>query len=286
MKTLIYILALFSISSVGFAQDASYKINMMLYGGLPETNMEHKILYNFAFISAYSEEMKNPLWVAYRLGNQRTTRNFDHRNDDHQHENDHHKWARPPRFIVDARTTAKVSHEDYMEEDADGIKYQRGHMAPNATMLSQYGHMAQFETYLMTNIIPQREELNENLWADLEAEIRNKVSQDDTNNKQINQVFVVTGPIFDDDNPKTIGNGVKVPSRCFKILAYRRGYFGDVLAVAFIMPQNPTKSSIWDYVATVREVEQATGINFHPNLSDEDQDEIELVKRDFKFNER
>jgi endonuclease G, mitochondrial len=267
MKSLRIFTLLVALCSMSFAQDLSYKTNLMIYSGTPQVHEPHEILYNDAFIVAYSEKYKAPLWVAYRTGNRKSK-------NDHQH----YKWERPPRFIVDNRTEAKVTHDDYTSSG-----YQRGHMAPNALMYDQYGHMAQLETYLMSNVIPQTAKLNTGLWLKLETKVRTEISQDDTRNKEINQVFVITGPIFDKETPDTIGNGVAVPTRCFKILAYRRGYRGTVKTVAFIFPQVPTKDSIWDYVVTVDEIEEATGIDFYPELTKRKQKNLESKKRNFKL---
>ncbi len=84
------------------------------------------------------------------------------------------KWERPFRFEIDIRTDAKVNHDDYT-----GTGYDRGHMAPNAALLAQYGQIAQLETYLMSNICPQTGSLNRGIWAKLETQARNVISQDD-----------------------------------------------------------------------------------------------------------
>jgi endonuclease G len=274
MIRLVLFLLLTTISSLAFSQnqDEIAKIGLFTYGGLPTvdgTGTEIKTLYNTAYISGYSEELRVPLWVVYRLGNMKET-TYEFTN-----------WERPRRFAVDYRTTSRVDHDAY-----NGTGYDRGHMAPNSAILSQYGQMAQLETYLMTNIIPQTEALNQGIWMQLEGKVRTELSQFDDPDNGITDVFVITGPIFDTDPPARLPEqNVAIPTHSYKILAYRRGYFGTIKAVAFIIPQSPTSENFFDYVVTVDEVEERTGLNFFSELSTTKQHNLESRKRDFELND-
>ncbi|MEP0986015.1 DNA/RNA non-specific endonuclease [Ekhidna sp.] len=245
-------------------------VPLFTYGGLPQGS-DIQILYNQAFITGYSNEKKSPLWVCYRLGNVQGS--YD------DADNTIIKWERPYSFQVDNRTSAKVTHDDYTSSG-----YDRGHLAPNAAMLAQYGQLAQLETYLMSNIIPQHRDLNRGIWASLEGYARKILSQDDTDDKEINDLYVITGPIFIEDLG-SIGNGVIIPSHSYKIFAYKKGYFGTVKAVAFVMPQHPQSDNFLDYVKSVDEVEELTGLNFFSELSEVKQKNLEIVKRNFELEE-
>jgi endonuclease G len=243
------------------------QIDMFTYGGLPMRPVgksEVKILPNWSYIVGYDEQYKNPLWVAYRLGNMKGA--YDFKN-----------WERPDRFIPDRRTTTQIDHEAYTSSG-----YQRGHMAPNATMLSQYGQMAQLETYLTTNICPQTSKLNQNLWSALEKLERETISQDDTPNKEIRDVFVITGPVFS-AKPDTLKSGVAVPVSFYRILAYRRGYLGTVKTVTFLLPQQPKSTKLTDYLTTVDEIERLTHLNFFSELSEVRQHNLESKKRNIQL---
>lgn len=166
MKKFIIILILALLSIPVFADDTPgiYKEELFTYGGFPEAQAngpEFKILVNMGYAVGYSEKFKNPLWAVYRLGNKKT--------DSVQ------EWERPWAFFTDDRTDSKVSHDDYTSSG-----YDRGHMIPNFAMLEQYGQMAQLETYLMSNICPQKKELNRWIWVNLESKIHEELSQDDT----------------------------------------------------------------------------------------------------------
>ncbi len=269
MKKAVALTSIMLLSSVVLSQ--AHRAPLFTYGGLPEID-DVKILYNEAFVIGYSNEKKNPLWVCYRLGN--TKGSYQNAEDESLT-----KWERPPSFRIDNRTSARVSHDDYVRSG-----YQRGHMAPDAAIQAQYGQGALLETYLMSNIIPQHGDLNGGIWRELEEHAREKLSQDDTDGKEINDLFVITGPAFIEDLDK-IGDGVVVPSHSYKIFAYKRGYRGTVKAVAFLMPQHPESEDFFDYVKTVDDIEDLTGIDFFPDLTNRKQINLESVKRNFKLEE-
>jgi len=269
-KKLLFPLFLLTVSVVSAQQEN--KIDLLAYGGIPQ-GQEVKVLFNEAFIVGYSEEMRNPLWVVYRAGNLKSSAGSSSPT----------KWERPFVFQKDRRTEAKVTHEDYI-----GSGYDRGHMAPNALILAQYGQMAQMETFVMSNIIAQHEDLNRRIWADLEAKVREELSQEDTRNKEVKNLYVITGPVFG-DSPDTIGKEgreIPVPEFSYKIIAFRRGYGKSIKAIAFKFPQHPdTAKGFKDFIVTVDHLEEITGLNFFSELSDVKQANLESVKRDFDFNE-
>ncbi len=275
MKTLKFILIFFIIGLVAKAQngDDEMRSALLTYAGLPVAadSLDLKVFANTAYMVGYSESLKNPRWVVYRAGNMRGT--YKCKNDD--------KWERPFRFKTDPRSTASVSHDDY-----SSTGYDRGHMAPDALIQCHYGPTEKMETYLMTNISPQKPELNRGIWEELEQYVRETLSQKDDSNKNIVEVFVTDGPIFDTANPARLQpSGVAIPDRFYKILTYQIGYFGTVKAVAFIFPQNPVSPHLMDYVVTVDEIEVATGLEFNTQLTNTKQHNLESVKRDFDFNE-
>lgn len=251
--------------------DDGMRSALLTYAGLPVAadSINVKVLTNTSYMVGYSETLKNPLWVVYRAGNMRGT--YKCQNDD--------KWERPFRFKTDPRSTAAVSHDDYSSSG-----YDRGHMAPDALIQCHYGPTEKMETYLMTNISPQRPNLNQGVWENLEQYVRETLSQRDESNKNIVEVFITVGPIFDSANPNRLPSGIAIPDRFYKILTYQIGYFGTVKAVAFIFPQNSTSTNILDFVTTIDEIESATGLDFNTQLTATKQHNLESVKRDFDFN--
>ena len=250
-----------------------HRAEFFTYGGLP-TGKDVQVLYNLGFITGYSNTLKNPLWTCYRLGNAKGR----------YQETDREKlvkWQRPRSFKVDHRTTAKVSHDDYT-----GSGFQRGHMAPDAAIQAQYGQLALLDTYLMSNISPQHGDLNQGIWEELESYVRKTLSQDDTQDKEIHDVFVITGPIFTEGQTEILDSGVPVPTHFYKIFAYKRGYYGGVIkAASFVFPQHPQSDEFMDYVKSVDEIEQLTGLDFFSDLSNIKQRNLESKTRDFRLEE-
>lgn len=91
--------------------------------------------------------------------------------------------------------------------------YDRGHMAPSGDMPTPE---AQAQSFTLANMVPQTASLNRGLWEQIEVAVRNLVARD-------GELFVVTGPIFDNDS-MTLNGRVRVPRAVFKaVYDPRRG---------------------------------------------------------------
>ena len=84
--------------------------------------------------------------------------------------------------------------------------YDRGHMAPSADMFDK---QSQYESFSLANMVPQIPSNNRGVWAKIEAEVRSLVMER-------GNLYVVTGPIFDDKKRSKIGDAVAVPIKLFK----------------------------------------------------------------------
>jgi len=134
--------------------------------------------------------------------------------------------------------------------DYVGTGYDRGHLSPAAANTQTAEIMS--ESFLLSNMIPQNANNNRGIWRILELEIRDHVRRTGET------VYVVSGAVFDTGHA-TIGDGVAVPTRLYKVIVYRQS--GQVSA--YLMPN--TAISVRDlpqYKTTVAEVEQATGLRF------------------------
>ena len=74
------------------------------------------------------------------------------------------------------------------------------------------------DTFLLSNAVPQRAEMNSGKWNQLEKRIRALLTDSDF-------VYVVTGPLFENNVVETIGQSeVAVPSHVWKVaLAIQAG---------------------------------------------------------------
>lgn len=185
-------------------------------------------------------------WVAYELTTEETNG----------------PWTRKGlRFMPDPNCHSRqADHEDYRNSG-----YSRGHLAPAGDM--KWDSVAMVESFYFTNCIPQDKELNNGRWNQLEMKTRAWA-------KEYGRVYVVSGPVFWDDDTLRIGhNGVAVPDACFKalLIPVDEGYS----AVAFLMQNGGEERSLRDCAVSVDELESLLGLDLFCNLPDDKEDEVE-----------
>lgn len=210
----------------------------------------NRTLRNHGFLVGYSDLRGNPLWVSYRL----TPPPATHRN-----------LRRPGRFRTDWRNLSLISHDDYRDSG-----YDRGHMAPNHAIGVLYGRTAQRDTFLMTNIVPQKAELNRRLWERLEEAELDRFA------RRQGMVWVLSGPIFDDSVERLRSAGrVEIPDAFYKIYASPQANQAPSM-LAFVMPQQVRGDEPLErYVTSVDKVEELTGLDFFPELPEHTAQQIE-----------
>lgn len=221
--------------------------NTPAYAGFPQTTTSGaaapvvaapRVLTNLAYTVGYSDTLGNPLWVAYRL---RDLAPLD-------------AAPRPEKFVADPRTVARIEPDVYTRSG-----YDRGHLAPNFAIATHFGAQAQEETFLMSNITPQKHGLNAGLWKSLEQKIATNYPG------RFGEIWVLAGPIFGRD-PERLKRRVAVPEAFFMVIVDESD--GRVRAQAFIFPQEPGSVQLDGYLATIDEIEARTGLNFFVELPD------------------
>ena len=221
----------------------------MAYQGVPTIqdwqHPEHwfRILRNPSFMLGYSDLRGNPLWVVYNIRSIARDAPF---------------YKRPRHFARDWRTLNPVSQKDFRNSG-----YDRGHLAPNYAISRLYGKHAQRDTFLMSNIVPQKPKLNQKLWQRLEqVEI-------DHFTRLGREVWVVTGPVFEASREHlNYAWYIEVPDAFYKIYALPSSS-GPPKLLAFLIPQNVKGNEpLTRYLTTVDKIERATGLDFFPDLDD------------------
>jgi len=203
------------------------------------------LLENRSYTVGYSESMRNPLWVAYRV--------FDV---------PYLESGKRPSFRIDHRTRSKVSPGDYRRSG-----YDRGHMAPNYAIATRYGGTGQRETFLMSNVIPQVPGVNRHIWKDLEMRVARRYG------RYFGEVWVVAGPVFTEPVGH-LDSGVPIPSGYYKIIADEKG--GDLRVLAFLVEGAcPPYTRIKSRLVSIDRLEELTGLDFFPDLSENKQAELE-----------
>lgn len=148
-----------------------------------------------------------------------------------------------------------------------GGGWTRGHQIPSADRLAT--RAANVSTFVPTNMTPQEYNFNAGIWANLEGKVRNYAGQSDT-------LYVVTGCLFE-KSQRTSGNNsgfyVKIPTHYFKALLYKGSNSAAVadgyMAAGFLLPHDASiaNGNCMDYICSISELEEQTGIDFFPNLA-------------------
>lgn len=218
----------------------------IVYGGAPRPaegaarSVEFRVLTNRGYAVGYSDALGSPVWAAYRVADLARIPT---------------PAARPEKFEVDRRTVARVSPDDYASSG-----YDRGHLAPNYAIATRYGAAAQRETFLMSNITPQRHALNAGLWKELELKIATSYPA------RYGEVWVLTGPVFG-ARPATLRRGVHVPEAFFLIIVDENE--GKLRTLAFLVPQEaPAGADPEPFLTNIDEIQKRTGLDFLSELDD------------------
>lgn len=213
---------------------------------LPEINRDGFLVHHSAMSLFYSPEHEQAWWVVHMIlpdikyGVQGRTNDFR------------------PDSLVKIGTADK---NDYLMTG-----YDRGHLAPSADF--RWSKRALSESYLYSNMSPQRPELNREKWADLEDFIRQYVISAGE------PLFVVTGGVLK-DSLKHIGidKKISVPKYYYKIVADLEG--DQKKGIGFIMRNGVNTYPVVSYAVSIDSVEALTGLNFFPLLDDTLENRIE-----------
>lgn len=199
-----------------------------------------RVLRNDGYLLGWSDIRVGALWTSYELSavNERDI-------------------GPRPSFQGDWRTLWPISTSSY-----SGSGYDRGHLAPNYAMASMGGVDAQRDSFLMSNMLPQKPNLNRQLWQRLEEVVIDRFLP------RFGRLQVITGPIYAELSVASLLDRVgfvEVPDAFYKIIVVP----GDTpRALAFVMPQDVSGDEPLDrFLVSIDEVEARTGLNFLPRLS-------------------
>jgi endonuclease G, mitochondrial len=145
-----------------------------------------------AFAVLHSGTTKTPLYVAERISRDALE--------------DAAGEKRSTRFFADARLP-QAERADL--DDYKGSGYARGHMAPAANMANP---QAMAQSFSLANMVPQDPKNNSGAWAGIEKATRKYAM------RARGDIYVITGPVFDNSGA-AIGPGrVRVPRYLFKLV--------------------------------------------------------------------
>lgn len=135
----------------------------------------------------------------------------------------------------------------------------RGHQAPLANFK---GTKVAFETNYLSNITPQKSDLNRGTWKQLEDYERKLTLE-------FGVVYVMTGTLYEKQMPSlpNANEPHRIPSGYWKILAISNNpKINDIRSFAifgFIFEQTtPTKSPLKSHLVSIKEIEKRSKLNF------------------------
>lgn len=236
MKTFIVFLT-FLFPAVGLALDSSH-CPFSCPSGAASSN--YHVVRNVYTLSNNSTT-KFADWVAYRVSSS-TIASGRSRN-----------WKADP----DIWASRTLEPSDYTSAFAT-IGTDRGHQAPLASL----GAIGDWQALnYLSNITPQRSELNQGPWNVLEGRVRSLAQR-----SNISSVYVVTGPLYEYNfgSLPEANESHRIPSAYWKVIYTDNG---SKQTAAFIMDQStPRSADMCNYVVTIDEVERRAGLNIHPQM--------------------
>ena len=170
-------------------------------------------------------------------------------------------------FRADPNIASRYTLEpnDYNGANAT-IGTDRGHQAPLASLCGTgFGSTTNY----LSNITPQKSELNQGPWNRLEAEVRDAANR-------FGEAYVYTGPLYESVTEQLPNANERhtIPSGYWKVIVSFDG--NTARSAAFIMPQEAGRNdNICFYETTIDAVESRAGLNFFPQLSSSQQQIIE-----------
>ena len=169
-----------------------------------------------------------------------------------------------------------TSYFNYSGEPFDpfrGSGYDHGHIVASADR--QYSREANRQTFFLTNMQPQRNIFNAGVWEAMESQVRrwNRSGFRDT-------LYVCKGGTI--DTPAniltTLRNGLIVPRYFFMALLCKNSVGYKALAFwVEHLNEDHSEDPLGNYVVSIRELEQLTGIDFFCNLPDDVEEHVETL---------
>lgn len=230
----------------------AHHLDIHLWRGAPQNldaNRPVQILVNQGYVVGFSPTTLQPAWSAYSVA----------------HADAAVDYKRPLHYYSDVRLDPLQRLSNRTFGKIGGVPLNVGHMTPNEVINRQFGRLAQAETFLMSNMSPQYESLNQGVWAKLEEAIRAVQTAPGGD-----YAWVVVGPVFGESPPHVSRDGgklVPVPEAYFALVVDPVRYPYDrpssVNLDCFLIPQTAPRDTDPDnYLSTREEIERRTGLRF------------------------
>lgn len=150
-----------------------------------------------------------------------------------------------------------------------GSGYDRGHLVSSANQINQA--IQNSETFLLSNMTPQKKELNRVMWSKLEEKVRVLNAK-----PEILETYVLSAPVFYFQRPiETIGTpddlGIDIPiPHAFIKSILAEDVKGRLSLWTFLMENKELTGKIEDYLVKTYDAEQLVGGRFWDRISGTD----------------
>ena len=216
-----------------------------------------RFLFNRQYVVGYSYLFRQPRWVLELI-------------DDHTMQMEDEELKRLDNFREDLRIDDmfRATLDDYRASGFD-----RGHLVSSADRLGRT--VVNSETFLMTNMSPQKPGFNRGIWKNLESAVRNLAAQE----KYV-EVYAICGPLFKIGDPiEVIGkNHVVVPDAYFKSVLAEEKKSGKLRMWTFSFPNKKTDQSLSSFLVPTQDVERKAGLMLWDRLRGSKSDSLRKTK--------
>lgn len=219
--------------------------------GTPPTN---DLIIRDTYALSNNDETKFADWVAYRITMYEVDGTLDLER----------KWKADP--WLDENETLEPSSPDDYKDAFSTLDINRGHLAPLASFKgTRYASQVNF----LSNITPQKADLNQGPWGKLEEVERDIVRQGKT-------PYVMTGTLYETNMPSlpNADEEHKIPSGYWKIIVVVEDddTFNNM---SFIFNQDTHRDDkVLDHLATINDIENRSGLEFFWDYDGTNIDEI------------
>jgi endonuclease G len=179
-------------------------------------------------------------------------------------------------FITDTilpKNFAIIKHSDYAKSGFD-----KGHWVKSEERTATIEDNK--STFYLTNIVPQKAELNQRIWLQLENYCEQLCKKEGKN------LYVIAGGKYK-KRPKKIAKKIAIPDSCWKVILVLdsgktiENIDSNTQIIAVMMPTKSriSKKKKWNnFLTTARKIELSTGFNFYSKVDLQIQNIIENKK--------
>ncbi len=247
--------------SIGATDYPEIHCKHFIYGYPTGAPLSNDLIIRDIYALSSNDVTKMADWVCYRLDKETVTGDVG----------TSRKWKADP-WLDGGETLEPL---DYTGAHAT-LHVDRGHQAPLASFKGT-PHWA--DTNMLSNITPQKANLNQGPWKKLEEKVRDLA-------RAGNVVYVMTGPLYEREMTPLPGadESHKVPSGYWKIIVIQPGEDIDSIKTAsFIFDQEtPRNDPVIDHLSKINAIETKSGLEFLRALPDDKEEEIEgLLNKDW-----